>query len=57
MAWLTRSLSLQASGVACLLDTFLWRSKDKYLAREGETRTIKVLPCQRPLHPHAHFRR
>jgi len=28
----------QASGIAFLLDTFLWRSKEKYLARGGETR-------------------
>ncbi|RLA01671.1 MAG: hypothetical protein DRQ45_05640, partial [Gammaproteobacteria bacterium] len=28
----------QAAGPAFLLDTFLWRSKEKYLDRQGETR-------------------
>jgi hypothetical protein len=27
----------QASGIAFLLGTFLWRSKEKYLALQGET--------------------
>jgi hypothetical protein len=34
----------QASGTAFLLDTFLWRSKEKYLARMGETRSQNI-PC------------
>jgi len=29
----------QAAGSAFLLDTFLWRSKEKYLALQGETLT------------------
>ena len=32
----------QASGIAFLLDTFLWRSKEKYLARMGETKSRKM---------------
>jgi len=33
-----RRMAGQAFGVAFLLGTFLWRSKEKYLARQGETR-------------------